>query len=360
MKQLALAAFTFLALTVHADTIDNLVRAEMEKGKIPGVGVAVIRDSKTVKLRGYGLANLEHTVPVKPETVFQSGSVGKQFTATLAMIMVEEGKIKLTDHITKYLPEGKDKWGGVTIKHLLTHTSGMPDMPYNRMDMRKDYSEDDLVKFLLEQEMVETPGQRWRYNNGGYVMLGILLGRVGGKFYGDLLRDRVFEPLGMKTARIITESEIVPNRSAGYVLQNGKHVNHGWVAPKLNTTADGSLYLTLHDYVKWDQALYGDKLLKPESLRQMWTPVKLNDGKTAVAMGSGYGFGWAMQQQNGIELIHHGGAWQGFTAWIGRVPEKKTTVVVLGNLAGGRTDQLGMQILHSILPEMKPKTAGGG
>ena len=360
MKAIVLASLTILTVGLRADAIDDLVSAEMKSGKMPGVAVAVVRDGKATKMKGYGLANIEHGVPVRPETVFQSGSVGKQFTATLAMMLVEDGKLSLKDPVTKFLPEGKDKWGGVTIRHLLTHTSGMPDMPYGRMDMRKDYTEDELVALLAERDMVETPGQKIRYNNGGYVMLGIILSRVGGKFYGDQLKERIFEPLGMDTARIISESEIVPNRAAGYLPATSGHRNQAWVAPKLNTTADGSLYLTLRDYVKWDAALYTEKLLTNASLQEMWSPAKLNDG-TRAKMGLGhYGFGWMMESINDIELIHHGGAWQGFTTWIGRIPAKKTTVIVLCNLAGAKVDQLGRRIFLNLIPELKPKSGAAG
>ena len=360
MKSFVLVSLALISWGAQADKIDDLVRAEMEKSKIPGLAVAVIRDGKNMKLKGYGLANVEHGIPVKPETVFQSGSVGKQFTSMLTMMLVEEGKLKLSDPITQYLPEGKDKWGGVTVKHLLSHTSGMPDMPYIVMNMRKDYTEDELVQMLAKIDMIETPGHKWRYNNGGYVMLGIILGRVGGKFYGDQLQERVFGPLGMKTARVIAESEIVPNRAAGYVLSGGALRNQAWVAPKLNTTADGSLYLTLHDYVKWDAALYTEKLLKRTALMQMWTPIKLNDGTNAKVGSGSYGFGWMMESVNNVELVHHGGAWQGFTTWIGRVPAEKTTVIVLGNLAGGRTDQIGRKILIEVIPKMKAKVGALG
>jgi CubicO group peptidase (beta-lactamase class C family) len=350
VKQIVLVIVLCLSACAFADKADDIVRAEMAKGKIPGVAVAVIQDGKQVKVKGYGYSNIEHKVPVKPETIFQSGSMGKQFTAALAMMLMEEGKLSLSDKISKYLTEGAGKWDDITVRHLLTHTSGLPDLPYGAMDMRKDYTEEDLVKFLVDKNAVEKPGEKWRYNNGGYVMLGVLLGRVGGKFYGDQLAEKIFKPLGMNTARIITESDIVPNRAAGYVPVNGQLKNHEWVAPKLNTTADGSLYWSILDLIKWDAALYTEKLLKKSSLEMMWTPVKLNDGKTADMRGSGYGFGWAIGKHGANRMLHHGGAWQGFTTWIGRVPEKKTTVIVLGNLAGGNTEGIGRKLLEHYLP----------
>src|SRR4029078_727971 len=151
------------------------------------------------------------------------------------------------------------------------------------------------------------PGEKWSYSNLGYVTLGILIHKISGQFYGDFLRDRVFKPLGMTTARIISEEDIVPHRAAGSRVVKGELKNQSWVSPSLNTTADGALYLNLNDMAKWDAALYTEKLLKRSSLDQMWTPVKLNSGKTEP-----YGFGGRVDAVHNHRLIEHGGSWQGF------------------------------------------------
>jgi CubicO group peptidase (beta-lactamase class C family) len=238
--------------------------------------------------RGYGLANVEHQVPVKPETIFQSGSMGKQFTATAVMMLVEEGKLSLDDKITKFFTDAPEAWRNITVRHLLTHTSGMTDYPQD-FDLRRDYTEDELYARIKPIPLAFQPGEKWSYSNLAYVMLGLLIHKVSGKFYGDFLQERVFQPLGMTTARVISEADIVPNRAAGYRVTNGQLKNQSWVSPSLNTTADGALYLTVYDMAKWDAALYTEKLLKRSSLEEMWTPVKLNDGKTHP-----YGFGWAL------------------------------------------------------------------
>lgn len=357
MKTLS-ASLVLLVPTLSAgDAVDDLVRTEMKASKIPGLAIAVLKNGKPIKIKGYGYANLEHRVPVKPETIFQSGSVGKQFTATLVMKLVEEGKLKLSDDITKFFPEGKGKWEGVTVHHLLSHTSGLPDMPYGAMDMRKDYTEDELVKFLAGQDVPKKPGTEWRYNNGGYVLLGVLVGRVTGKFYGDVLKEKIFKPLGMTTARIISESDIVMNRAAGYYPAKTGHQNHPWVAPKLNTTADGSLYLSILDMAKWDAALYGQKILKTASLQRMWTPnVPTPKDRLNAALKDpkeGYGYGWMISRPKGHHLIAHGGAWQGFTSWIGRMVDKRTTVIVLCNLAGGPVEKIGSKVMQHYVPTLK-------
>lgn len=348
-----LALLTFACLC-SADKVDDIVRKAMKDQKLPGIAVMILKNGKPTLVRGYGFANLEHRVPVKPETIFQSGSVGKQFTATLVMMLVEEKKLNLEDEVVKFFPEAKGKWEGVKVRHLLSHTSGLPDMPYPLMDMRKDYTEDELVKFMTDQKPPEKPGEKWRYNNGGYVMLGVMVKRITGKFYGDLLQEKIFKPLGMKSARVVTEEDLVMNRAAGYELQNGQIKNQGWVAPKLNTTADGALYLSLLDYAKWDAALYTNRLLKKESLEKMWTPVVLNNGQTSSGkdVASGYGFGWVIHASKGKRLIDHSGAWQGFTTYIGRAETDKVTVVVLTNLAAGtaRPSQIGTDILKASLP----------
>lgn len=349
MKLYALALLSLPALA-SADAIDDLVRAEMKKANIPGMAVGIVKNGKTVKLKGYGFANLEHKVPVKPDTIFQSGSVGKQFTSGLVMLLVQEGKLRVDDPITKFFPEAKGKWDGVKVYHLLNHTSGLPNMPYREMDMRKDYTEDELVKLLLDREVVAKPGDSFAYNNGGYVLLGVMVGRVTGTFYGDVLQEKIFQPLGMKTARIITEQDIVLNRAAGYVPSENGLKNQNWVAPKLNTTADGSIYLSLEDMLRWDAGLAPGKLFLPETLKQMWTPTMLNDGSRAMVEKFGYGFGWAVTERKKAPMVFHGGSWQGFMSWISRVPERKTTLVLLTNRSGAPLDAIAEKILDLIDP----------
>ncbi|HEV2915855.1 MAG TPA: serine hydrolase domain-containing protein [Pyrinomonadaceae bacterium] len=331
--------------------VDEYVKAEIEKQRIPGLSLAVVRDGQVILARGYGLANVEHQVPVKPETIFQSGSVGKQFTATAVMMLVEEGRVNLDDKLNKYFADAPDIWKNITIRHLLTHTAGTTDYPSD-FDFRRDYTEDELVKRAALIPLAFQPGENWSYSNMGYVLLGILIGKVTGKFYGDFLQERIFKPLGMTTARIISESDIVPNRAAGYRLVKGELKNQEWVSPMMNTTADGSLYLTVLDMAKWDAALYTEKLLKRASLDLMWTPVKLAGGGTRP-----YGFGWSLVEVRGHRLIEHGGAWQGFKSHIARYVNDKLTVVVFANLAQANVEKVAHGVAAIYNQELAPPPA---
>jgi CubicO group peptidase (beta-lactamase class C family) len=332
-----------------ATKVDDFVRTQLQKQHIPGVAVAVVKNGEIILAKGYGFANVEHGVAVKPETIFQSGSVGKQFTATAVMMLVEEGKISLDEKISTYLGEVPPTWQNITVRHLLTHTSGLTDYP-DDFDFRRDYTEADLLKRAQAITPAFQAGGKWQYSNLGYVTLGILIRKVSGKFYGDFLQERVFKPLGMTTARIISEADIVPNRAAGYRLVKDELKNQNWVSPTLNTTADGALYLTVLDMAKWDAALYGERLLKKASLQQMWTPVSLNNKTTFD-----YGFGWSISQINGHRIIEHGGAWQGFTAYIARYVDDKLTVIALDNLAGGNVGKIAHHVASIYNPELARK-----
>ena len=345
---LLLFAITCFAQDGVPARIDRYVQAEMEAEHIPGVSLAVMQKGEIVFAKGYGFANLEHQVPVKPETIFQSGSMGKQFTATAIMMLVEEGKLSLDDKITKFFPDAPDTWRNITVRHLLTHTSGLGDYP-NDFDLRRDYTEDELVQRIKATPLAFQPGEKWSYSNLAYVTLGVLIHKISGKFYGDFLQERVFKPLGMTTARVISEADIVPNRAAGYRFVNGEIKNQEWVSPTLNTTADGALYLTVYDLAKWDAALYTEKLLKRSSLDQMWTPVKLNDGKTFP-----YGFGWALNVVRGHHVVEHGGSWQGFKSQISRYVDDKLTVVVFANQARANPAKIAHAVAAIFNPELAP------
>ena len=329
--------------------VDEYIQGELRTQRIVGLSLAVMTNGQIAFAKGYGLANVEHSVPVKPETIFQSGSVGKQFTATAVMMLVEEGKLRLDDRITQYFTNAPASWTNVTVRHLLTHTAGFTDYPKD-FDMRRDYTEDELLQRVMSIPLTFSPGEKWSYSNLGYTTLGILIHKVTGKFYGDFLHGRIFVPLGMSTARIITEADIVPNRAAGYRLVKGEWKNQTWVSPSLNTTADGSLYLTVLDMARWDAALYTDKLLKRASLEQMWTPVDLNEGKTY-----NYGFGWFLLSFRGQRITEHGGAWQGFKSHILRYPAGGLTVVVFANLEQAKTDKIAHAVAAIYRPELGAK-----
>jgi len=211
-----------------ARKIDRIVNQQMIANTIPGVSLAVLRKGKVILLKSYGLANVEHRVPVIPLTVFQSGSMGKQFTAAAVMILAQENKLSLEDKISKYFPDVPDTWKDITIRHLLTHTSGLGDYP-SEIDLKRDYTEDELFSSFKKAPLDFQPGSSWNYSNVGYVMLGILIGKITGKFYGDFIKERIFQPLQMTTARVISEADIVPNRAAGYRLVQGELKNQEWV-----------------------------------------------------------------------------------------------------------------------------------
>lgn len=347
-KELLLFLLLFRWNLYASDEVDQLVERIMEKRHVPGLALLVVHDGQIVKSKGYGYANLEHQVPVKPETVFQSGSMGKQFTATAVMMLVEEGKISVEDPPSKFIGPTPTKWKGITIRHLLAHTSGLGDYP-EEFDFRKDYSEDQMIEIVKKQPLKFKPGEKWNYSNLAYLTLGVIIHKATGKFYGDFLQERVFQPLGMTSTRIINEADIIPNRAAGYEWVNDKHKNQDWVSPTVNTTADGSMYFTIVDLAKWDEALYSEKLLKASSLKEMWTPVKLNDGSTYD-----YGFGWGIDKVGTHRLIEHGGAWQGFTTQISRYVDDKLTIVVLTNLAGGGPSYIAHAVAGLYEPEVAP------
>jgi CubicO group peptidase (beta-lactamase class C family) len=341
--------------------VGDFIHAEMRRQKVPGVSLGVVKHGKVLAVQGYGYANVELEAPVTGETVFQSGSLGKQFTATAVMLLVEEGKLSLDDSITKYFTDAPPSWRPIKIRNLLTHTSGIPDYEAQvaqtggaakLIDYRRDYTEEDLAKIAYGMPLNFAPGSRWSYSNTAYVMLGILIHKVSGRFYGDVLGDRVFKPLGMKTARVISEADIVLNRAGGYRLVNGELKNQEWVSPTMDSTADGSLYLSMLDFIAWNRALRAGAVLKPQSWEQVYTPIKLESGKTYP-----YGFGWDVDVWRGRPWYHHGGSWQGFKTYISRYLADDLTIVVLANLADATPERFvdGVaRIIDPSLPQVLP------
>lgn len=312
--------------------LDAFIEDEMIKQRVPGVAVGLLYKDEIVHAKAYGRATLEHEVPVTNDTLFQSGSVGKMFTAAATMTQVKKGIIALDEPITKYFSSAPDSWNNVTVRHLLTHTSGIPDHYDFGYEFRKDYTDDELVQLAYALPFDFEPGARWSYSNTGYVLLGILIKRTTGVSYFDILDEEIFKPLGMQTARGISEPDIIINRAAGYEFVGNVMTNQTWVS-MFNATADGSLYVSLNDMIAWARGVERGQLLSQEGWNETYTPVRLNSGKYYP-----YGFGWNITEAGGFPRYHHGGAWQGFRAYFSRYVGEKLSLILLTNSAATELD----------------------
>jgi CubicO group peptidase (beta-lactamase class C family) len=335
--------------------IDRYLQAEMRRQNIPGISLAVAKDGKPLYVKSYGVATLEHPVKTQPDTVYQIGSIGKQFTAVAVMMLANEHKLDLDDPLSKYLPEIPASWSKVTLRTMLNHQSGIPQFttPERQLlNLVHDYSDLELIQLASTQPLDFEPGTNVSYSDTGYVLLGFVINRVAGMFYGDFLQQRVFKPLGMNRTRVISDKDIVPDRASGYEkADSGELYNQTYVSPALNRTADGSLYSTVLDLMKWDRALYGDAVLPQAQLERMWRIDPHRDGQRPLYH---FGYGFENNRLRGRRLVEYDGNWQGFQAVMSRYVDKKLTVIVLTNLSLCRTEQLGHAVAGFIDPDLKP------
>ena len=282
----ALAAALLAAQVVHADPADKYLKSQMQQHRIPGLTLKVIRDGKTIKTAAYGLANVELNVAAQPETVFEIGSITKQFTAAGILLLAQEGKLSVDDKISKYLKGTPEAWASVTLRHLLTHTSGIKSYTgLEGFQIWRRLTQAQFIQAIGKEPMEFQPGDSWKYCNTGFNLLGYIIENVSGSDYWDFMGERVFGPLGMKTTTQRRPSLVIPNRASGY-----EQTNRVWVNRDSDLTevfAAGAIASTVGDLAKWSAALDGERLLSAASKAQMWTPVKLNDGTTKT-----YGFGW--------------------------------------------------------------------
>lgn len=343
---LALALLLAATVAVRADKVDDYVKSEMQKQHLPGLSLVVVKDQKIIKSEGYGMANVELNVAAGPDTVYKIGSVSKQFIATGIMLLVEEGKISLDDHISKFLEGTPDTWKNITVRHLLTHTSGIVrEAP--GFDPLKIQADADVIKTAYTLPLRFAPGDKWEYCNVGYFSLAEIIHKVTGKSWGDYLKDRVFMPLGMTSTRTTTTTDIVQNRANGYVWREGTLQN---AATYFALRPSGAFLSTVLDLAKWDAALNGNRMLKPSALNQMWTPVKLNDGRT-----HDYGFGWEIETVGGHKLVHHGGSLPGFRAQFARFAEDKVSIIVLTNGDNADAASIALGVANLYIPDLIPK-----
>jgi len=324
------------------DTVDGLVRAEMARVHIPGVALAVVRGGKVIKAQGYGVADLEHEVPVTPETVFKIGSVSKQFLATGIMLLAQDGRLTVDDPVAKHLTATPESWRGITLRHFLTHTSGVlrEGPAFDALKIQAD----SIVIYSAFARPLEFPtGSKYQYCNVCYFTLADVIARVSGKPWPDFLSERVFRPLAMTATRTTTTTDLVPRRARGYAWTENRYVN----APEfLALRPSGAFLSTVLDLAKWDAALYESRVLSKPSRDMMWTPVGLTGG---VAQTFGYGFGWQLDSVDGHWRVHHGGALPGFRAEMARFPNDSLTVIVLTNADGAQPEAIAKAVARTYL-----------
>ncbi|HEX5574362.1 MAG TPA: serine hydrolase domain-containing protein [Gemmatimonadales bacterium] len=328
------------------DSIDRFVRKELARQRIPGMSVAVLRGDSLLLARGYGLANVEHPVVATDSTVYPVGSLSKQFTAAAIVLLSQQRRLGLDDPITRYLPEGRAVWSRVTIRHLLTHTSGVPQD--TTLDQSRDYTETELVRSAAQPLEFE-PGQLESYSSTGYALLGVIIHRVTGVPWYDFVRDQIFRPLDMRTAAVSSDTTVKASRAAGYYLVNDTLQSPDPVSPSLNSAADCCLSFSVRDLAQWAAGLNHGKVLGRAGLEMSWTPVRLNNGGIYP-----YGFGWNILQQRGYRRIGHSGAWLGCHATLQRYPDFDLTVIVLLNLGQANSEGIAVGIAGLVEPALTP------
>ena len=343
---------TMLISGAYADTLDDLAGKILDKTRIPGMSIAIIKDGKITKAAGYGFANLETKTPATADSVYQIGSVTKQFTATALLMLMEEGKIGLDDPLSKYLTDIPGTWKSITIRQLLNHTSGIKSYTSVKdfeKNLRKDFTHSELLALVEKEPLEFTPGTQWGYSNTGYFLLGLVIEKASGKPYATFMTERIFQPLGMTATRINDLHAIVPNRATGYSRTPEGFVNGEYTSPT-QPYAAGAIISTVTDLAKWDIALTNGKFLKADTWKAAWTPAKLTDGKTTE-----YGMGWQLDERKGHKRVYHGGGIPGFLSFVLRLPNDKLSVIVLTNSDASDPSEIADRIAAVYVPALAPE-----
>ena len=344
---LAWAALLFVtAQPLRADDLAEALTKHMaaaaEKDGFSG-SVLVTKDGQPLLSQGYGFANREYEIRNTPQTKFRIGSVTKQFTAMAVMILQERGKLKVDDPISKYLDDAPQAWDGITIHHLLCHTSGIPSYTgFPQMmsrTVRLPATVDEVIATFKDKTLEFQPGEQFAYSNSGYHVLGKIIEKASGQDYETFLREAILQPLELNDTGYDHAATLLPRRASGYSrtpkgLTNAPYIDMSW------PYAAGAIYSTVEDLARWDQALSSGKLVGPESYQAMYTPVKQN-----------YGYGWTIRQRDGHQEISHNGGIHGFSSSLVRYPADKVCVVVLSNVIPAPTDRLAHELAGIVLGE---------
>jgi D-alanyl-D-alanine carboxypeptidase len=328
-------------------TIDSLANAFLAQGPVAGVSVAVVKGRDTIVMKGYGLADIENDVRATPQTVHRIGSITKQFTAAAIMRLVEQGKLALDDTLAKLLPDVAPAWRGISLRRLLNHTSGIRSYtgigPRWQRRRREDMTPDTIVGLVRDDTLDFRPGAQWRYNNTGYVLLGMIIERASGKSYATYLEEEFYRPLGLAQTYYCSQRPIIKRRAQGYERAGGQLVNAEYLSMTQPFSA-GALCSTVGDLVAWQRALTSGQVVRPASYAAMTTPETLTDGKPLT-----YGYGLGVGRLESRRRVSHGGGINGFITDLSYYPDDTLHVVVLANTSPSNPGRLSEQIARVTL-----------
>jgi len=328
----------------RADEIDDYVTEQMSRQRIPGLSLAVVKGGKAVKVKGYGLANLELGTRATPKSVYQIGSISKQFIATGIVLLSSEGKLGLDDSLRKYFDDAPETWRAMTVRHVLSHTSGLVrETPGLQV---KEQSEMDVIRAAYGVPLAFEPGEKWSYSNLGYFVLAEIISRTAHMPWPRYLQERIFSPLQMNATRTTTVEERVAHRASGYQWMDTNEYRN---APDLpGVRPSGAFLSSVLDLIKWDAALYSDKVLSSQQRELMWTPVKLNDGSEKP-----YGLGWEVGRLGQHRQVKHAGTMLGFRAQMLRLIDDRLTVIVLANATQALPEKIASGVAAFYLPDLQ-------
>ena len=330
-----------------ADPVDDAVKAEMDRLGIPGVALLITQDDKVVKRTAYGVADLANKTPLTPDMIFESGSIGKAFTATVVLKLWEQGKLSLDDPVTKYIAKAPAAWSKITLRNMLGHTSGLADYAVvDGLGLTGTWTTNHWFEVMAKQPLDFETGKHWAYSNSNYLLLGLVAEKITGKSVIDLSEDWVFKPLGMKHSHR-DDRRKEDGRVKGY-WETKPAVVDELVIPGLY--GDGSMVNTCDDLAKFERGIREGKLLKPATVAMMQTSGRLPNRRR-----TNYGFAWFDQNAYGHRFISHGGNTGGFGCSMTRVPDKRLTIIVMTNLAQVSGDAFARKIAFAFDPSLAPQ-----
>jgi CubicO group peptidase (beta-lactamase class C family) len=338
---------TLAGVSLGADSLDDFYLRAIKERNVPSATMAVVKDGKVVKVGAYGTADLDRGIAAQPDTVYKIGSVSKQFIAAGIMLLAQDGRLSVDDAVSTYIPTAPSSWRQITLRHLLTHTSGLAREPPG-FDPNKPKPDLEVISSAFATPLQWHPGDKYDYSNLGYYALAEVIRVRSGTPWNRFLDERIFVPLGMTSTRTTSADRA---RVPGYVWAGGRHIKaDDWVALR----PSGAFVSTVLDMAKWEAALQEDRILTPASKRVMWTAVKFNDG-----ISFPYGFGWELDDfppggyTTGVRLVRHEGTIPGYRGVIAHFPDHRLGVIALTNLDRAQVDALVAVAAIQFVPELR-------